>query len=64
MGAWSKDNVKTTQQRTSEWFASRKGKVTGSIAGAILGLPTFNTRRWLCAAWFAIGMVLKKGQSN
>jgi putative phage-type endonuclease len=33
-----------TQQRTSEWFASRKGKVTGSIAGAILGLSPHLTR--------------------
>ena len=35
---------KTTQQRTSEWFASRKGKVTGCIAGAILGLSPHLTR--------------------
>ena len=33
-----------TTQRTSEWFASRKGKVTGSIAGAILGLSPHLTR--------------------
>ena len=33
-----------TQQRTSEWFAQRKGKITGSIAGAILGLSPHLTR--------------------
>ena len=32
-----------TQQRTSEWFAQRKGKITGSIAGAILGLNPYMT---------------------
>lgn len=26
------------QQRSKEWFAARKGRVTGSIAGAVLGL--------------------------
>ena len=26
------------EQRSPEWFAQRKGRVTGSVAGAILGL--------------------------
>ena len=26
------------EQRSKEWFAQRKGRVTGSVAGAILGL--------------------------
>ena len=26
------------QQRTPEWFAARRGRVSGSVAGAILGL--------------------------
>ena len=32
------------QQRTPEWFAARAGRVTGSVAGAILGLDP-NTSR-------------------
>lgn len=32
------------QQRTPEWFAARRGRVTGSVAGAILGLDP-NTSR-------------------
>ena len=28
----------STEQRSKEWFAQRKGRVTGSVAGAILGL--------------------------
>ena len=32
------------QQRTPEWFAARRGRVTGSVAGAILGLSPFSTR--------------------
>jgi putative phage-type endonuclease len=32
------------QQRSKEWFEQRKGKVTGSIAGAILGLNPYMTR--------------------
>ena len=28
----------STEQRSPEWFAQRKGRVTGSVAGAILGL--------------------------
>jgi len=28
----------STEQRSTEWFAQRKGRVTGSVAGAILGL--------------------------
>lgn len=32
------------QQRTPEWFAARRGRVTGSVAGAILGLDPNTTR--------------------
>lgn len=32
------------QQRTPEWFAARRGRVSGSIAGAILGLDPNTTR--------------------
>ena len=32
------------QQRTQAWFEARKGRVTGSVAGAILGLSPFATR--------------------
>ena len=32
------------EQRTPEWFAARRGRVTGSVAGAILGLDP-NTSR-------------------
>jgi len=32
---------KNIEQRTPEWFKQRKGRVTGSIAGAILGLNPF-----------------------
>ncbi len=34
---------KNIEQRTPEWFASRKGKVTGSVAGAALGLNPYMT---------------------
>jgi putative phage-type endonuclease len=27
-----------TEQRTAEWFKSRRGRITGSVAGALLGL--------------------------
>ena len=33
-----------TAQRTPEWHERRKGRVTGSIAGAILGLSPYMTR--------------------
>ena len=36
--------TQTIQQRSPEWFAQRKGKITGSIAGAILGLSPHLTR--------------------
>lgn len=32
-----------TEQRTPEWFASRRGRVTGSMVGAILGLNPYMT---------------------
>lgn len=32
------------QQRTPEWFEKRKGRVTGSMVGAILGLSPYMTR--------------------
>lgn len=32
-----------TEQRTHEWFAKRKGRITGSIAGAILGVDPWRT---------------------
>lgn len=32
------------QQRTPEWFAARRGRVSGSVAGAILGLDPNTTR--------------------
>jgi len=32
------------EQRTPEWFEARKGRVTGSVAGAILGLSPYMTR--------------------
>lgn len=32
------------EQRTPEWFEARKGRVTGSIVGAILGLSPYMTR--------------------
>jgi len=32
------------EQRTPEWFAQRKGRVTGSAVGAILGVNTYMTR--------------------
>ena len=32
------------QQRTPEWFAARAGRVTGSVAGAILGLNPHTSR--------------------
>lgn len=32
------------QQRSKEWFEARRGRVTGSVAGAILGLSPFSTR--------------------
>ncbi len=32
------------EQRTAEWHVKRKGRVTGSIAGAILGLAPYMTR--------------------
>ena len=35
--------TQTIQQRSPEWFAQRKGKITGSIAGAILGLNPYMT---------------------
>jgi predicted phage-related endonuclease len=31
----------TAAQRSAEWHEQRKGRVTGSIAGAILGLNPF-----------------------
>lgn len=30
------------EQRSPEWFAARKGRITGSAVGAILGLSPFN----------------------
>lgn len=35
----------TAPQRSPEWFEARKGRVTGSIAGAILGLSPYMTRK-------------------
>lgn len=32
------------QQRSKEWFEKRKGKITGSIAGALLGLSPFKSQ--------------------
>jgi putative phage-type endonuclease len=32
------------EQRSDEWFAARKGRVTGSVVGAILGLSPHMTR--------------------
>lgn len=32
------------EQRTPEWFSARKGRVTGSVAGAILGRAPYATR--------------------
>lgn len=32
------------EQRTPEWFAARRGRVTGSVAGAILGLSPHTSR--------------------
>lgn len=34
---------KNIEQRTPEWFAQRKGKITGSVAGAALGLNPYMT---------------------
>jgi len=33
-----------TEQRTAEWHEARKGRVTGSMVGAILGLSPYMTR--------------------
>jgi len=33
----------STEQRSKEWFAQRKGRVTGSVAGAILGLNQYQS---------------------
>lgn len=33
-----------TKQNTPEWFEKRKGRVTGSVAGAILGVAPYMTR--------------------
>jgi putative phage-type endonuclease len=38
------NNLKLPEQRTEAWFKQRKGKVTASIVGAILGLEKYNTR--------------------
>lgn len=32
-----------TEQRTDEWYAARKGRLTGSMAGAALGLAPYQT---------------------
>lgn len=32
------------EQRTNEWFAARKGRITGSVVGAILGLAPYMSR--------------------
>ena len=34
---------KNIEQRTPEWFAQRRGKITGSVAGAALGLNPYMT---------------------
>jgi putative phage-type endonuclease len=34
----------TAPQRSPEWFAQRRGRVTGSLVGAILGLSPYMTR--------------------
>lgn len=43
------------QQRSDEWFEVRKGRVTGSVAGAILGCAPYMTRddamRAMVRAW-------------
>ena len=36
-----KQKENTMEQRSTEWFAARKGRVTGSSVGAILGLSPF-----------------------
>ncbi len=38
---------KNIEQRTPEWFAQRKGKITGSVAGAALGLNPYMTHMQL-----------------
>ena len=35
----------TAPQRSPEWFEARKGRVTGSMVGAILGLSPYMTRK-------------------
>lgn len=36
--------MRNDEQRTDEWFAARRGKVTASTVGAILGLNPFKSR--------------------
>ena len=36
--------IMTEEQRSPAWFEKRKGRVTGSIVGAILGLSPYMTR--------------------
>ena len=43
MWAHGYDNVKNIGQRTPRWFAQRKGKITGSVAGAALSLDPYMT---------------------
>ena len=38
-------------QRTAEWLESRKGRITGSQAGALLGLSPHQTRAQAIRAW-------------
>lgn len=44
------------EQRSAEWFAARKGKITGSRIGAILGVNQYQTRddvmRSMVREWF------------
>ena len=38
------NNLILPEQRTEAWFKQRRGKVTASVVGAILGLEKYNTR--------------------
>ena len=38
-------------QRTAEWLESRRGRITGSQAGALLGLSPHQTQAQAIRAW-------------
>lgn len=38
------EGINAMEQRSPEWFAARKGRITASIVGAILGLSPYMTR--------------------